>query len=107
MLTRRRFLDSAIGAGLAWTMSRAAAAQSDQLERNKAVVRRFKDATFVRSKLTREDEELSEAEVKQGRQKIEPLSAGDRVVSRGVVELMACLEDQLTKERVSTPRKEK
>jgi multidrug efflux pump subunit AcrA (membrane-fusion protein) len=80
--------------------------KNEYTQRRVAVVRRFKDATFVRSKLTREDEELSEAEVKQGRQKIEPLGAGDRVVSRGVVELMACLEDQLTKERVASPRKE-
>jgi predicted ester cyclase len=43
MLTRRSLLDGAIGAGLALTMSRVASAQSDQLERNKAVVRRFKD----------------------------------------------------------------
>jgi predicted ester cyclase len=45
MLTRRGFLDGALGAGLALTASRQAIAQSDdaQLERNKAVVRRFKE----------------------------------------------------------------
>ena len=43
MLTRRSLLDGAIGAGLALTMSCAASAQSDQIEPNKAVVRRFKD----------------------------------------------------------------
>jgi predicted ester cyclase len=57
MLTRRSFLDSAIGAGLAVTMSRAAAAQGEQLERNKAVVRRFKDLQGTK------DEALIEREV--------------------------------------------
>jgi hypothetical protein len=57
MLTRRSLLDGAIGAGLALTMSRAASAQSDQLERNKAVVRRFKDLQGPK------DEALIEREV--------------------------------------------
>src|SRR5262245_60854070 len=43
MLTRRRFLDGALGAGLTLATSRQAAAQGDQLGRNKAVVRAFKD----------------------------------------------------------------
>src|SRR5205807_4879938 len=57
MLTRRSLLDGAIGAGLALTMSRAASAQGDQLERNKAVVRRFKDLQGTK------DEALIEREV--------------------------------------------
>ena len=59
MLTRRRFLDGAIGAGLALTAARPAAAQSDpaRLERNKAVVRRFKELQGTK------DEALIEREV--------------------------------------------
>jgi membrane fusion protein, heavy metal efflux system len=56
-----------------------------------AVVRRFKDATFVRSRLSPEDERVSAAEVKAGRRKLQPLSAGDRVVTRGVIEMTAAL----------------
>jgi predicted ester cyclase len=57
MLTRRRFLDGALGAGLALATSHQAAAQSDQRERNKAVVRRFKDLQGTK------DEALIEREV--------------------------------------------
>ena len=59
MLTRRRFLDGALGAGLAFTASPWALAQSDPalLERNKAVVRRFKELQGTK------DEALIEREV--------------------------------------------
>jgi len=57
MLTRRRSIDGALGTGLALAASRQAAAQSDQLERNKAVVRRFKDLQGTK------DEALIEREV--------------------------------------------
>jgi multidrug efflux pump subunit AcrA (membrane-fusion protein) len=76
-------------------------------QRRVSVVRRFKDVSFVRGKLTKEEEELNTAEEKLGRQKIEPMRAGERVVTRGVVELMACLEEQLTKERVAPAAKGK
>ena len=57
MLTRRKFLDGALGAGMALATTRQAAAQGDQLERNKAVVRRFKDLQGTK------DEALIEREV--------------------------------------------
>jgi predicted ester cyclase len=59
MLTRRRFLDGALGAGLALTSSPWSAAQADpaELERNKAVVRRFKELQGTK------DEALIEREV--------------------------------------------
>lgn len=59
MLTRRRFLDGALGAGVAFTAPSWAAAQSNpaQLERNKAVVRRFKELQGTK------DEALIEREV--------------------------------------------
>jgi len=59
MLTRRRFLDGALGAGFAFTASPWALAQSDPalLERNKAVVRRFKELQGTK------DEALIEREV--------------------------------------------
>jgi cobalt-zinc-cadmium efflux system membrane fusion protein len=67
--------------------------------RRVAVVRRFKDVTFVRTKLTAEEQKISEAEQKRGRRPIQPLLPGELVVTRGVVELTAALEDLVTKER--------
>jgi multidrug efflux pump subunit AcrA (membrane-fusion protein) len=81
--------------------------KNEYTQRRVSVVRRFKDVSFVRAKLTKEDEELNVAEEKLGRQKIEPMHAGERVVTRGVVELMACLEEQLTKERIAPAHKGK
>ena len=65
MLTRRRFLDGALGAGLAGAgltpaASPWSAAQADpaELERNKAVVRRFKELQGTKDEvlIEREDE---------------------------------------------------
>jgi cobalt-zinc-cadmium efflux system membrane fusion protein len=67
--------------------------------RRVAVVRRFKDVTYIRSKLTPEDEKVSESEKPQGRRPIQPLLPGDLVVTRGVVEMTAALEDLVTRER--------
>jgi cobalt-zinc-cadmium efflux system membrane fusion protein len=61
---------------------------------------RFKDAVVVRSKLTAEDEKLSEAEQKLGRRPLQPLRAGERVLTRGVVELTRALEELLIEERI-------
>jgi cobalt-zinc-cadmium efflux system membrane fusion protein len=52
-----------------------------------AVVRRSKEVTQVRSKLTPQDEAFSEEEVRQGRRPIETLRVGDLVVTRGVTEI--------------------
>jgi cobalt-zinc-cadmium efflux system membrane fusion protein len=65
------------------------------------VVRRFKDVTFVRTQLTDEEKKISEAEVARGRRPLQPLLPGEHVITRGVVELTAALEDLATKERVA------
>ena len=53
--------------------------------------------TLVRSKLTEEDEKLSQAEQKRGRRPIQPLYPDEIVLTRGVVQLTAALEDLQTK----------
>jgi multidrug efflux pump subunit AcrA (membrane-fusion protein) len=65
------------------------------------VVRRFKDVTFVRAKLTEEDEKISQSEVAQGRRPLQPLLPDERVITRGVVELTAALEALATKDRIA------
>ena len=45
--------------------------------------------TLVRSKLTEEDEKLSQAEQKRGRRPIQPLYPDEIVLTRGVVQLTA------------------
>jgi cobalt-zinc-cadmium efflux system membrane fusion protein len=69
--------------------------------RRVTVVRRFKDVTFVRSKLTEVDLQANAEQVARGRRPLEPLVPGERVLTRGVVELTAALEDLATKERVA------
>jgi cobalt-zinc-cadmium efflux system membrane fusion protein len=76
-------------------------AQDEYTLRRVAVVRRFKDVTFVRSKLTEADQQISKEQVARGRRPLEPLLPGERVLTRGVVELTAALEDLATKERVA------
>jgi cobalt-zinc-cadmium efflux system membrane fusion protein len=66
--------------------------------RRVAVVHRFKDVTFVRMELTAKEKELSALEVKNRKRPLEPLLPGERVVTQGVVELTAALEDLRTKE---------
>jgi len=77
------------------------ATKDEFILRRVAVVRRFKDVTFVRSKLTPQEQEMSREEVARGRRPLQPLLPGERVITRGVVELTACLEDLATKERVA------
>src|SRR5262249_40687550 len=59
--------------------------------RRVAVVRRFKDVTYARTRLTPEEEQTSREEVRRGRRPIQPLLPGERVVTRGVVEMTAAL----------------
>ena len=49
--------------------------------------------TLIRSKLTPEEEKLSADEVARNRRPIEPLQPGEVVLTRGVVELTAALEE--------------
>jgi membrane fusion protein, heavy metal efflux system len=71
-------------------------AKPEYFQRRVVVVARFKDKSFVRSKLTVKDEEQSKQEVEKGRHPLEPLQGGERVVGRGVLEMTACLEDLLS-----------
>ena len=74
--------------------------KNEYIQRRVAVTRRFKDVTFVRSKLTDEEKKINAEEGKNGRRPMEPLLPGERVLTRGIVELTACLEDLVTKDRV-------
>jgi multidrug efflux pump subunit AcrA (membrane-fusion protein) len=65
--------------------------------RRVAVVERFKEFTFVRSRLTKRDREISAAEQMRGRRPIQPLLPGERVVTLGIVELTAALENEKTR----------
>ncbi len=62
--------------------------------RRVAVDKIFKDVTFIRTELRDKDQ----VPVAAGQWPVEPLRAGERVVTQGVVELTACLEDLRTKE---------
>jgi multidrug efflux pump subunit AcrA (membrane-fusion protein) len=74
------------------------AGKREFIMRRVAVVRRFKEFTFVRSKLTPEEEKYSQAEVKRGKLPLQPLLPGERVITRGVVELTAALDELSTRE---------
>jgi cobalt-zinc-cadmium efflux system membrane fusion protein len=61
--------------------------------RRVAIVQSTKKSSLVRSKLTPEDQDISVAEVKQGRLPIQALHPGECVITRGVVELTEALDD--------------
>jgi cobalt-zinc-cadmium efflux system membrane fusion protein len=58
---------------------------------------RFDTVAFVRSRLTPEEEQLSAEEKKQGLQPLQPLRPGERILTTGVLELRAALEDKMSK----------
>jgi cobalt-zinc-cadmium efflux system membrane fusion protein len=64
-----------------------------------AVVRRSRELTQIRSKLTPAEEQISEEEVKQGRRPVETLRVGDRLLIRGVTELTDAFEALVAKAR--------
>ena len=68
--------------------------------RRVSILHRFKDFTTVRMKLTKADQEENQrnAKLENPKRTIEPLAVGDLVVTRGVVELTAALDDLLVKE---------
>jgi membrane fusion protein, heavy metal efflux system len=72
-------------------------AKLEYVQRRVAVVRRFKDVSFVRTKLTAADQLFNKLETEKKRRPMEPLQGGELLVTRGVVELTAELEEQLTK----------
>jgi len=78
--------------GQSLVMVETDAQKHEYVLRRVAVVERFKEGTFVRTKLSKRDRELSEAEQAKGRRPIQPLLPGERVVTLGTVEIMAALE---------------
>jgi cobalt-zinc-cadmium efflux system membrane fusion protein len=75
--------------------------KTEYVLRRVAVVRRSRDFTQVRSKLTPQDEALSEDEVREGRRPIEPLRVGEQLVTQGVTEITDAFEALLAKVRVT------
>jgi multidrug efflux pump subunit AcrA (membrane-fusion protein) len=70
----------------------------DFIQRRVVVVARFKDFSFVRSKLTDKEKEQSQQEVARNRRPLDVIQEGDRLVTRGILEMTARLEDLLTEE---------
>jgi cobalt-zinc-cadmium efflux system membrane fusion protein len=68
-------------------------AKDEFLIRRIAIVQSFKDVSLVRSQLTAEEKILSKIEESKGRYPISELKPGDRVITRGVVELTSALEE--------------
>ncbi len=75
---------------------KANAAANEYFLRRVAVAQAVGKVTLVRSVLTDDDRAQSEAEVRKGRRPIEALEPGEVVLTRGVVELTAALEDLQT-----------
>jgi multidrug efflux pump subunit AcrA (membrane-fusion protein) len=64
------------------------------------VVKSFAKTSFVRSKLTPEEEALSKWEQKKGRRPLQPLVPGERVLTRYVLELTSALDEALSTQRL-------
>jgi multidrug efflux pump subunit AcrA (membrane-fusion protein) len=73
-------------------------AKNEYLLRRVAVAERFKDVAWVHTKLAADQIEQNTQDAKQGKRPVEPLLPDERVVVRGVVELVAALEAQSAKE---------
>jgi multidrug efflux pump subunit AcrA (membrane-fusion protein) len=74
-------------------------ANPEYILRRVVVIARFKDKSFVRSnKLTALEGKQSKQEVEKGRRPLEPLQARDLVVTRGILEMTAALEEQQSRE---------
>ena len=74
-------------------------AKNQFLIRRVSVAQSLKRISYVRAKLTPEQAEANRA-LKQGEYPIQTLQAGDRVVTRGVVELTAALEELRHKKKL-------
>jgi cobalt-zinc-cadmium efflux system membrane fusion protein len=61
------------------------------------VTHRFEKTAFVRSRLDPADEQLTPHEKAQGIQPRQPLKPGERIITSGVLELRAALEDKESK----------
>jgi len=69
----------------------------EYIQRRVAVVRRFKDVCFIQTKLTAEDEKFNKLEIQKQRRPLEALRPGELLITRGITELTAELDEQLTK----------
>src|SRR5262245_19988390 len=76
------------------------ASEPEYAVRRVAVVWRFKDKSYIKSKLSESDEDAARADKARGLRPVEPLLPGELVLTRGVVELTAALEELLAKERI-------
>jgi cobalt-zinc-cadmium efflux system membrane fusion protein len=74
--------------------------RNEYVLRRVAVVRRARDVTQVRSRLTPRDRELSAEEVRHGRRPIEPVRVGERLVTRGITEITDAFDALLALVRV-------
>jgi membrane fusion protein, heavy metal efflux system len=63
------------------------------------VTHRFEDRAHVKSRLTEKEVKLSPEEKKQGVPASQPLQEGERILTSGVLELRAALEDMVVKNR--------
>jgi cobalt-zinc-cadmium efflux system membrane fusion protein len=72
-------------------------AQPNYTMRRVKVTHRFENTAFVSSRFTPAQQKLSPAEAAQGQQPIEPLRPGERIITSGVLELRAALEDKESK----------
>jgi cobalt-zinc-cadmium efflux system membrane fusion protein len=61
------------------------------------VTHRFENTAFVRSRLTPNEQKLTREEEAQGFQRPEPLVPGERIITSGVLELRAALDDKESK----------
>jgi cobalt-zinc-cadmium efflux system membrane fusion protein len=65
--------------------------------RRVSVTHRFEKTAFVRSRLTPNEQKLPREEEVQGFQPLEPLRPGERIITSGVLELRAALDDKESK----------
>jgi cobalt-zinc-cadmium efflux system membrane fusion protein len=61
------------------------------------VVARFEETAYVRSELTTEERDQNTADLRQNLPPREPLTAGQRVLAAGVLELRSALDDMMSK----------
>jgi cobalt-zinc-cadmium efflux system membrane fusion protein len=92
--------------GQAYVFVQSDSGKHDYSLRRVAVVRRFKDVTFVRAKLGDDDKKVSDAEVARGRRPLQPLLPDERVITRGVCELTSALEELAIKSRIARKKAE-
>jgi len=76
------------------------AAKREYILKRVAVAQRFKDVTYVRSVLNTRDKEISEKEQAKGKRALQPLLPGEKVVTRGTLQMTVALETLLAKERL-------